>query len=152
MKTFERLQQLDGSQFHRVADALLSRIEPRFRGLRPHGLNEAGQSIKGQPDSYVGNSAQTCTIAFCYTTDSGDWWNKLVRDVGDAAKASPAAQEIVVAVPRDVDRDGPKDKTIDWEGKATSAAGNAKLTIYDGRKLSRYLDEDYQDTGTVPLH
>ena len=145
MTTFERLQMLNDAEFHRLADGVLRRIHPRFGDLRTHGLNDAGQSIKGQPDSYVGISASACTIAFCYTTDRKDWWNKVVSDVAEAAKTSPVLQEIVVAIPRDVDRDGPNEQRVDWSRKATDAAGKAKLTIYDGRRLSKHLDEDCQD-------
>jgi HEAT repeat protein/ABC-type dipeptide/oligopeptide/nickel transport system ATPase subunit len=145
MTTFEQLKELNDADFHRLADAVLRRVDPRYRDLRPHGLNDAGQSIRGQPDSYVGNSADTCTIAFCYTTDRGDWWNKVVADIGEAAKISPFIEEIVAAIPRDADRDGPTKKGIDWLQKARNAAGRGKLTVYDGRRLSKYLDEDHQD-------
>jgi hypothetical protein len=37
-------------------------LEVRYGGLRTHGLNEKGESIKGQPDSYVGNTAEMVWI------------------------------------------------------------------------------------------
>src|SRR6185437_4520889 len=145
MTTLDKLRDLNDGQFHRLADAILKRVEPRFRNLRTHGVNDNGVSIKGQPDSYVGNSARSCTIAFCYTVDTGDWWNKLCRDISSALNTSPNICELVIALPRDVDREGPKDKTIDWEGRLNAAAGNKSVTIFDGRRLSALLDEKYQD-------
>ena len=145
MTTFEKLQSLDDGQFHKLADAILKRVEPRYRDLRTHGVNDRGISIKGQPDSYVGNSARTCSIAFCYNTDSGDWWNKICDDVALALQTSPNLQEIVIALPRDIDRERPKDRTIIWEERVRTAACNKSFTVYDGRKLSGFLDEKYQD-------
>jgi HEAT repeat protein len=145
MTTFEKLQELDDGRFHQLADAILKRVESRYRDLRTHGVNDKGISIKGQPDSYVGNSARTCSIAFCYNTDSGDWWNKICDDVALALQTSPYLQEIVIALPRDVDREGPKDKKIDWEERIRTAAKTKPWAIYDGRKLSGFLDEKYQD-------
>ncbi|MGO8929855.1 MAG: NACHT domain-containing protein [Limisphaerales bacterium] len=145
MTTLEKLQELDDAKFHELADTLLRRVEPRFRNLRPHGLSDRGRSIKGQPDSYVGNTASTCQIAFCYTTQQAGWWTKVVADITDAAGSSSEIEEIVVALPRDVDREGPKDKSVNWMASAKKEAGEAILTFYDGRRISRYLDEDYQD-------
>jgi HEAT repeat protein len=145
MTTLEKLQGLHDGQFHQLADAILKRVESRYRDLRTHGVNDKGISIKGQPDSYVGNSARTCSIAFCYNTDSGDWWNKICDDVILALQTSSNLREIVIALPRDVDREGPKDKTIDWEERVRTAAKTKPWAIYDGRKLSGFLDEKYQD-------
>jgi HEAT repeat protein len=145
MTTLEKLQTLDDGQFHQLADAILRRVALRYHDLRTHGINDRGISIKGQPDSYVGNSARSCTIAFCYTVESGSWWNKVCDDVSSALKASSNLQEIVIAIPRDVDRDGPKSKTINWEERVRSTACGTTITVYDGRKLSGFLDEQYQD-------
>lgn len=38
-------------------------------------------SIKGQPDSCAGETADTCAIAFCHTVQRSGWWNKVVDDV-----------------------------------------------------------------------
>ena len=145
MTTLDKLQELDDGQFHQLADAILKRVESKYRNLRTHGLNDKGVSIKGQPDSYVGNSAHSSTIAFCYTIDGSDWWNKICDDVALALKASPNLQEIVIALPRDVDREGPKHKNIDWEKRLRTAAKTKPCAIYDGRRLSGILDEKYQD-------
>jgi HEAT repeat protein len=145
MTTLEKLQMLDDGQFHQLADAILKRVESRYRELRTHGVNDKGISIKGQPDSYVGNSARSCTIAFCYTVETKNWWSKVCEDVAVAVKASSNLQQIVIAIPRDVDREGPKDKQIVWEERVRTAANNIPCSIYDGRKLSGFLDEKYQD-------
>jgi len=145
MTTLEKLQGLDDGQFHQLADAILKRVESRYNELRTHGVNDKGISIKGQPDSYVGNSARSCSIAFCYTVETKDWWNKICDDLVKAVKVSSNLQEIVIALPRDVDREGPKDKKIDWEQRIRTAANNKPCSIYDGRKLSGFLDEKYQD-------
>lgn len=145
MLTLDELQKLDDGQFHRLCDDLLQRLEPRYRRLRTHGLNPRGESIKGQPDSYVGETANTYQIAFCYSVQRTGWWNKIADDVKETVAASPAVQEIVVAIPRDVDRAGPKNKSLDWLSKAKAEAGTATLRVVDGREIAGYLDRDHQD-------
>jgi HEAT repeat protein len=145
MPTLDELQKLDDGQFHQLCDDLLRRLEHRYRRLRTHGVNAEGVSIKGQPDSYVGETANTCTNAFCYTVQRAGWWNKVVEDVKEAVTASPSVREIVVAIPHNADRDGPKDKNIDWLGAARTAAGLATLRVVDGRDIARLLDTDHQD-------
>ena len=154
MTTLEELQSLDDATFHKLADALLRRLEPRYRNLRPHGVNDQAQSIRGQPDSYVGDTASTARIAFCYTTQKNSWWAKVVDDIRNAVKSSPTAEEVVVALPRDVDREGPTKKKNsgkkaaqeeNWLDLAKSAAGKARFAVYDGRLISKYLDEDHPD-------
>jgi hypothetical protein len=121
MPTLDEFQKLEDGPFHKLCDDLLRRLESRYRRLRPHGINPQGVSIKGQPDSYVGETANTCTIAFCYTVQRTGWWNKIVKDVKEALAASPELREIVVAIPHNADREGPKG--IDWLGPARAAAG-----------------------------
>jgi len=145
MSTLEELQGMSDGNFHLLGDDLLRRLEPRYRHLRTHGVNDRGDSIKGQPDSYVGNTANTCTIAVCYTIQRAGWWKKVVEDVRDAVAASSALTEVVVVIPHNADRDGPKDKTIDWFGDAQKAAGRVSLHLFDGRDLSRLLDTEHQD-------
>lgn len=145
MSTLEEIQQLSDGKFHALGDDLLRRLEPRYRRLRTHGLNARGESIKGQPDSYVGDTAATASIAFCYTVQRAGWWNKVVEDVREAVAASPSATEVVAIIPHNADRDGPKDKTIDWVSQARAVAGIAQLRIIDGREISQLLDSDHQD-------
>src|SRR4051812_48434468 len=114
MSTFDEIKKLSDGQFHRLGDDLLRRIDPRYRRLRTHGLNERRESIIGQPDSYVGDTAATATIAVCYTVQRKRWWTKVVADVREAVAASPLVEEVVVVIPHNVDRDGPKDTSIDW--------------------------------------
>jgi hypothetical protein len=121
------------------------RMEPRYRRLRTHGLNERGESIKGQPDSYVGEAARCCTIAFCYTTQKRSWWKKVVKDVQDATAVSRVLEEVVAIIPHNSDRDGPMDPTIDWLSEAHQAAGQASFRIIDGRDIAVLLDKDHQD-------
>ena len=75
MTTIEKVQELPDGEFHRLCDDLFRRLEPRYRRLRTHGLNPQGVSIKGQPDSYVGDTAATCTIAFQYSVDNWTFAN-----------------------------------------------------------------------------
>ncbi|MBA4031123.1 MAG: hypothetical protein C0478_09585 [Planctomyces sp.] len=145
MGTLDEIQRLNDGQFHRLGDDLLRRVESRYRRLRTHGLNDRGESIKGQPDSYVGETAATCSVAVCYTVQRSGWWNKAVQDVLEAVAASPMATEVVVVIPHNADRDGPKDKTIDWLSEARVAAGKATLRVIDGREISQLLDTDHQD-------
>jgi hypothetical protein len=148
MTTFEALKNLDDSEFHSLGDALLRRLEHRYRRLRTHGLNERGESIKGQPDSYVGETAQACEIAFTYSVQRKGWWTKIVEDVKDVVRASPGVKEIVVATPRDVNREGPRgggDTSNDWLAAAKKEAGEASLRIYDGPEIAGYLDREHQD-------
>jgi HEAT repeat protein len=152
MSTLDELQRLEDGPFHQLCDDLLRRLESRYRRLRTHGINPQGVSIKGQPDSYVGETANTCTIAFCYTVQRAGWWNKVVDDVKEAVAASPGVREIVAAIPHNADRDGPKDKSIDWLGAARAAAGQATLRVVDGREIAGYLDRDHQDLRFEHLH
>jgi HEAT repeat protein len=145
MSTLDEIQRLSDGKFHQLGDDLLRRFDPRYRRLRTHGLNERGESIKGQPDSYVGDTAASCVVAVCYTVQRSSWWNKVVEDVHEAVAASPTANEVVVVVPHNVDRDGPRDKNIDWLSNARTAAGKATLRLIDGREISRLLDTDHQD-------
>ena len=145
MGTLDEIQRLSDGKFHLLGDDLLRRLEPRYRRLRAHGLNVRGESIKGQPDSYVGDTAPTCSVAVCYTVQRSGWWNKLVDDVREAVAASPMATEVVVVIPHNADRDGPKDKSIDWLAAALKAADKASFRVIDGRDISRLLDSDHQD-------
>ncbi|MCO6457037.1 MAG: hypothetical protein J5I93_17205 [Pirellulaceae bacterium] len=145
MGTLDEIQRLSDGNFHLLGDDLLRRLEPRYRRLRTHGLNDRSESIKGQPDSYVGDTAATASVAVCYTVQRASWWNKVVDDVRDALAASPLATEVVVIIPHNSDRDGPKDKTIDWLSQARATAGKANVRIIDGREISRLLDTDHQD-------
>ena len=125
MGTLDKIQGFSDGEFHLLGDDLLRRLEPPIRRLRTHGLNDRGESIKGQPDSYVGDTAATSSIAVCYTVQREGWWNKVVVDVREAVAASPMVEEIVVVIPHNADRDGPKDKSIDWRSDARAAAGKA---------------------------
>ncbi|MDY3562777.1 HEAT repeat domain-containing protein [Gemmata sp. JC673] len=146
MPTLEKIQNLPDGYFHRLCDDLIRRLHPRYARLRTHGLNAAGESIVGQPDSYVGDSATTCRIAVCYTVQEKSWWTKLLEDVQKAVAASPNVEEIVAALPWDVDRDGPtKGENLDWLEKAKVAAGKARLSTLHGPEIARLLDTDHQD-------
>jgi hypothetical protein len=148
MSTLAELQQLDDGLFHRLCDDLLPRLEARYSRLRTHGLNDKGESIKGQPDSYVGDTAETCRIAFAYSVQRAGWWNKLITDVQEVIRNSSGVEEIVFATSRDVNREGPKPKKgnrVDWLEAAKSAAAKATLRIIDGRELAGRLDRDHQD-------
>lgn len=146
MSTLDAVQRLSDGGFHRLCDDLIRRLEPRYAQLRTHGLNEAGESIVGQPDSYVGDTAATCRIAFCYTVQEKSWWTKLLEDVKEAVAASPDVEEIVAALPWDVDRDGPtKGENLDWRCKAKAAAGKAAFSTLHGPEIARLLDTDHQD-------
>jgi hypothetical protein len=146
MTTLEMLQRLSDGKFHRLCDDLLRRLESRFARLRTRGLNDQDESIVGQPDSYVGDSAGTCRIAFCYTVQEKSWWVKVIEDVKEAVAASPGVEEVVAAFPWDADRDGPtKGQNLDWLAKAKAAAGKATFTTYHGPEIARLLDTDHQD-------
>ncbi len=145
MSTLDELQRLSDGKFHMLGDDLLRRVEPRYRRLRTHGLNDRGESIKGQPDSYVGETATTCSVAVCYTVQRSRWWKKVVEDVREAVASSPTVKEVVIVIPHNVDRDGPKDKGKDWFSEAREVAGEASLRVIDGREISLLLDVDHQD-------
>lgn len=145
MSTLDEIQRLSDGEFHRLGDDLLRRIDVRYRRLRTHGINDRGESIKGQPDSYVGDTAASCSVAVCYTVQRSAWWRKVVQDVREAVSASPAVREIVVVIPHNADRDGPKRAEIDWLSEARTAAGKADLRVIDGRDISHHLDTAHQD-------
>lgn len=145
MGTFDEIQKISDGKFHLLGDGLLRRLDSRYRRLRTHGVNDRGESIRGQPDSYVGDTAASASVAVCYTVQRASWWNKVIKDVRAAVAACPAATEVVVVIPRNADRDGPTDKSIDWLASARTAAGKATVCVIDGREISRLLDTDHQD-------
>lgn len=146
MTTQGAIAELNDSTFHLLGDELLRRLEPRYRSLRTHGVNEHGDAIRGQPDSYVGDSAQSCLIAICYTVQESGWWRKVLSDVKEVRSACTNVTEIVVVVARDVDRDGPRRNRDEggWLGAARAAAG-VTLRIIDRKELAAYLDNEHQD-------
>ena len=144
--TLEKLQLLKDAEFHCLGDELLPRISPEYFPITPNGRNERGDSIVGNPDSYVGNSAKTSRIAIEYTVQSKGWWNKVIKDVRDAKTACEQAKEIVLFLPRDVDREKPtKGDGVEWLATATSAATPAKLSVYSGKAICHLLDTTCQD-------
>ena len=144
--TLEKLQQLKSYEFHKLCDELLPRLDAKYFSLRPYGRNNRGDNIKGQPDSYIGNTAKTCNIAIQYTVQKKDWWSKAIEDVKDAKKGCPGAEEIVLALPLDVNRDKiPKGKYENWLDLASTEAAPAKLSLFDGPTLVQQLDGASQD-------
>src|SRR4030095_7807595 len=132
----------DGA-FHELCDELLPRVDSRYRLLRPHGVNPDGRSIKGQPDSFIGESASDASVAFCYSTQKQAWWKKLVDDVNEARATCPNAREIVCATCNDTERD--QRKPSDWFAQAKTASGTVALRLFTGREIAHLLDTDYQD-------
>ncbi len=144
--TLEALQRLDDGAFHRLCDALIRRWDVRYRDLQPHGINDRDQSIRGQPDSFVGNTASDCSIAACYSTERGRGWaRKTIDDVGEAIKACARVEEILVATPRDVSRDLDKAERKTWTSELRSVAGKARVRVVGGRLLATWLDRDHLD-------
>jgi hypothetical protein len=144
--TFEKLHALKDSELHALGDEILPRISPAYHPIVPHGRNAKNDSIRGQPDSYVGASAASCRIAIQYTVQQKSWWTKIVDDVAAAREACPKADKIVIVVPRDVDRERPtKGDGINWHYEATRVAEPAKLTVINGRNLEQLLDTTCQD-------
>src|ERR1017187_3812258 len=137
--TLAALQRLNDATFHRLCDELIPRVHSRYFPLTPHGISAEGTSIKGQPDSFVGDSIATASIALCYSVQKHRWWTKLLGDVQSARAACPVALEVVWATSRDTERDGRR-KPQDWLLKAAAASGTAKLTIFGGKRLSHLLD------------
>jgi hypothetical protein len=143
MSTLEALQRLDDAKFHRLCDELIPRINARFFPLTPHGVSPTGASIKGQPDSFVGESIESAKVAVAYSTQKSRWWAKLIDDVRKAQGASPVAGELVWATSRDTERDG--NPPAQWLRDAEAACAPAALTVLSGRRLSHLLDSEHQD-------
>ncbi len=144
--TLTAVQRLKDPEFHALCDEVIPRIYPRCFPITPHGRNERGDSVRGQPDSYVGDSARQCSIAIQYTVQATSWWAKVIQDVKDARDASPDAKEIFVGLPRDIDREAPRKLPgLNWFTDAQTAAAPAKLTIISGRTISHELDTTSQD-------
>lgn len=144
--TLEALQNLEDGPFHRLCDALIRRWSQRYHDLQPHGINDREQSIKGQPDSFVGNTAADCSVGACYSTERGGGWaRKAIRDVADARKACPLAEEFLVATPRDVSRDLEKERRKAWVSDLRAAAAPARVRVVGGRLLAMWLDRDHPD-------
>lgn len=149
---FARLQELNDSAFHVLCDALLSSIESRYRFLTPYGRNIRGQSVRGQPDSYVGPSVSQCTIAFQYSTQKTKWQKKAIADLAAAKQECPDAVEFVYATPVDIDRSsGRGKKQGNWIAEAQVAVGASQLRLFGGRLLAQLLDEQRQDIRYVHL-
>ncbi|HBQ60289.1 MAG TPA: hypothetical protein DD671_11885, partial [Balneolaceae bacterium] len=144
--TLEKLQTLKDAEFHALGDEVLPRISSSYYPIVPFGRNQKGDSIVGQPDSYVGDTSKTCRIAIQYTVQKKSWWSKAIEDVEEASKACPMAQEIVLVLPQNTDREGPKKgKALNWLDDAIKAAEPAELTLVHGRKLEHLLDTSCQD-------
>lgn len=146
ISTLTKLQQLKDAEFHSLCDELIPRVFSRCFPVTPYGRNSQGDSVRGQPDSYVGDTAKHCRIAIQYTVQSKSWWTKLISDVKEARAACPSATEIVVSLPRDVDRERPKRfPGSNWLDDARNAAAPATLTVLSGRKICQELDSNSQD-------
>jgi hypothetical protein len=144
MSTLVALQRLDDAQFHRLCDELSPRISTRYFPLTPHGVSSTGMSIKGQPDSFVGESIAAARVAISYSIQKRRWWTKLLDDVQKARIACPVAAELVWATSRDTERDG--NPPAHWFSDAEAAcAPAAVLTVLSGRRLSHLLDTEHQD-------
>lgn len=143
MSTLEALQRLDDAKFHLLCDELIPRINAHYFPLTPHGISSSGASIKGQPDSFVGESIASAKVAVAYSTQKNRWWAKLLDDVRKAMGACPVAGELIWATSRDTERDGyPPDQ---WLTDAEAACAPAALTVLSGRRLSQLLDSEHQD-------
>ena len=112
--TLAALQRLNDATFHRLCDELIPRVDSRYFPLTPHGISPEGLSIKGQPDSFVGDSIATASIALCYSVQKQGWWTKLLDDVKSARVACPVAREVVWATSRDTERDGRRNLRIGY--------------------------------------
>lgn len=144
--TLKKLQELKDAEFHALGDEILPCIFPKYYPIVPYGRNQKGDSIVGQPDSYVGDTVESCTIAIQYTVQKKSWWLKAIGDVKDARKACPLAKEIVLVLPRDIDREKPrKGEGIDWFQEAQRAAKPVKLTIIHGKIIEQQLDTGSQE-------
>ncbi|MEZ4647441.1 MAG: NACHT domain-containing protein [Candidatus Eisenbacteria bacterium] len=150
--TISALQKLKDAEFHALGDELLPRISPRYFPVVPHGRNESGDSIRGQPDSYVGDDAASCSVAIQYSVQQRAWWTKAIEDITEARNACPKAVEIVIVLPRDLDREKPaKGAGRNWHDEAKKAAAPARLTVIGGRALSEQLDTTCQDLRSFHL-
>lgn len=150
--TLDEIQSLKDAKFHALCDELLPRMASRYHPLVPHGRNATGDSIAGQPDSYVGDSAASCRIAIQYTVQKRSWWSKAVADVEDARAACTTADEIVIVLPRDIDREkAKKGDGIHWRESAEKAASPASLTVLHGPALAQQLDTTCQDLRFIYL-
>ena len=146
MATLTKLQELSDVELHALGDELLPRISATYSPIVPNGRNLQGDSIVGNPDSYVGNSAEECAVAIEYTVQKKSWWNKVIADIEDAKAVAAKAGEVVVCLPRDIDREKPKKgDAINWLDKAKNVAKPAKLTIIHGKMIAQLLDTTCQD-------
>lgn len=112
MGTLDAIKQLPDGKFHLLGDDLLRRLDSRYRRLRTHGVNDRGESIKGQPDSYVGDTADTSCVAVCYTVQRSGWWRKIVEDIQEAVDACPMATEVIAVIPHNADETGRRTRAM----------------------------------------
>lgn len=150
--TLTALQNLKDAAFHALCDEIIPRLHHHCFPITPHGRNDRGNSIRGQPDSYVGDTAASCRIAIQYSVQTASWWVKAVEEITEARKACPSATEIVIALPRDIDREKPTAiPGTNWLHDAKDSAAPAKLTIVAGRQICQELDTASQDLRRIYL-
>ena len=78
--TYRLLQRLEPGALHSLGDELLPNILAGLDDLKPFGYNTEGKTRKGVPDSYVGESPETCTAGVEYTTKKDDLGSKRWQD------------------------------------------------------------------------
>jgi hypothetical protein len=133
--TFHQLQRLTSEKFHELGDLLLPSIVPGLIGLKQNGLNPEGKTRKGIPDSFVGSSPRTCSVAIEYSTQDEGMASKLASDYAGIRRECPDATRIVLCVSRSTDGcslSGPE---------SDAAQSGIDLVVVDGRQVARSLCE-----------
>ncbi len=137
--TLEALQKV-GDGFHDLADDVLRHLYPRLRPLVPFGINPEGKPIAGTPDSYVGTSPATCSIAVEHTTTKLDRLaGKFLEDYTKAASCSPNIREVILCTNR------PRTNEVADSVIEKAKADKMELTIVWGNELANVLDDHRQD-------
>jgi len=137
--TFDELQRLDQGKMQALGDELLPGIFPALVGLKPHGLNAEGKTIKGVPDSFVGETPAKARAAVEYTTQASRLDQKLLSDFRSIRKNSPDARTLFLCTNRSIEG---LDLTQVWN---EAAQASVSLEIINGRKLAEWLCTQRQD-------
>ena len=138
-ETINLLQELNDGDLHNLGDKILRERFTDLSRLIPHGINEEGKSIGGQPDSYVGNSPTSCTIGVQYTAKKAKLAAKLYDDYREARDISTFIRKVYLCTNRPI-------KKLNLSTlKAQARTDNIELVFIGGELLSQVLCDERQD-------
>jgi hypothetical protein len=137
--TLYALQRLEQGELQQLGDRLLPWMFPALTDLKSHGLSAEGKTRKGVPDSFVGPSAELCSIGVEYTSQHEGLAKKLEGDYKGVRSRCPAVRDVFLCTNRVVTSDAKQDL------QTLGAAESVRVTVLDGVDLADALCADRQD-------